>query len=289
MPLLAPVTTASGRRASGRRRVEGVGGFGVEVMAVRSLGRMVVGSTAIQVASARASSSPPRREQGRAGVVLAPLGAALPGEHDVRLAHRGQGQHPGGHRAEHHRAPGDAGRPAAGAVERRPDERPGRLARDPGRGVPAGAVVERPGPQAQRVAGVAAGAAGEAGGERVVGQALVARLRGAGLRRASPPAARHPRGRRMPCRSRPGARGRAGAAASPPSAGLGLERHRPVERWRARQPHGDGGARGGGGHVGRDGAADPAAVAGLRGAAVAVRDGDLHVANLPTRAPRGLS
>ena len=62
---------------------------------------------------------------------LRPCDSSLPGEDDVRRAGLGQRQHAGGHRAEHHRAPGDAGRPAPRAVQRRPHERHARLARHP--------------------------------------------------------------------------------------------------------------------------------------------------------------
>ena len=160
---------------------------------------------------------------------------------DVRLADRGQGQHPGGHRAEHHRAPGDPRRPAARAVERGPDQRH----RSPRRGTQVAAYRpvpsssgpgrrhspspgSRPVPQAKHVGnGWSARPSKRASAARACSSVTAGGT--SSTRSADAVAARH----EVAAVEQPHQRGRR----RPTSA---FERERAVERRRAGQPHGDG-------------------------------------------------
>ena len=178
--------------------------------------------------------------QGGAAVVFAALAAALPRHHHVLLADGGQAADLRGHGAEHHRSPGDAGGPAARAVQRGPhrlevDVRGGQ----PGRGILPVAPGDPTGLQPQRVARLARGAAREAGGERVVREAFIALAGRRGGRE------RHRRGYAGRLQGGAGRRLRDGVLTvgdleGAPTVRLpGGDLELTVERGRGAQPHGD--------------------------------------------------
>ena len=149
-------------------------------------GRTAVGSTAIHVASAARAAGRPRRTTPSAEVLAALRRRAARATTTHASPRLGQPGHLRGHRAEHHRPPGEAGGPPAGAVQGRPHRLDGR--------------VRRRGPRA--------GVRGRRGHVRAAA------------------AARRPRPARCRRRSRWGRGGRAGPRSAPRLARRVVERHR---------------------------------------------------------------